>query len=53
MNITQIDRIRAAYERTGLCKGIPQAQRIAATAKALGITEEMVREAIERQEEEA
>lgn len=49
MSITQIDKILAAYERTGMCRGIPQAQRIAVTAQALGITQEMVIEALERE----
>lgn len=48
MSITQIDKILAAYERTGHCKGIPQAQRVTATARALGISEALVLEALER-----
>ena len=51
MSITQIDKIVAAYERTGMCRGIPQSQRIAVTAQALGISEALVIEALERQEE--
>jgi hypothetical protein len=46
MNIVQIDRILAAYERTGLLGTIPEAKRIAAVAQALGISEELVREAL-------
>ena len=53
MSITQIDKIIAAYERTGMCRGIPQAQRIAVTAQALGISEALVIEALERAEEVA
>ena len=49
MNITQVEKIVAAYERTGMCRGIPQAQRIAVTAQALGISEAMVVEALERE----
>lgn len=49
MTIIQIDKIVSAYERTGMCRGIPQAQRIAVTAQALGITQEMVIEALERE----
>jgi hypothetical protein len=46
MNIVQIDRILAAYERTGLLGTIPEAKRIAAVAQALGISEELVKEAL-------
>jgi len=53
MSITQIDKIVSAYERTGMCRGIPQAKRIAVTAQALGITQEMVIEALEREGEVA
>jgi hypothetical protein len=53
MTILQIDRILAAYHRTGDCKGIPESKRISAVAQALGISEEMVREALEAQGVEA
>ena len=53
MGIVQIDKILAAYERTGMCRGIPQDRRIAATAQALGICESLVIEALERAEEVA
>jgi hypothetical protein len=46
MNIVQIDRILAAYERAGLFGTIPEAKRIAVTAQALGISEELVKEAL-------
>lgn len=46
MNIVQIDRILAAYERTALLGTIPEAKRVAATAQALGISEELVKEAL-------
>ena len=49
MTIIPIEKILAAYERTANCKGIPESKRIAATAQALGISEEMVREALERE----
>ena len=48
MTTIPIERIQAAYERTGLLGTIPESKRIAATAQALGISEEMVREAVER-----
>lgn len=53
MSITQIEKIQKAYERTGLLGSIPESKRIAATAQALGISEEMVREALEREGSEA
>lgn len=53
MSIVQIDKIIAAYERTGMCRGIPQDRRIAVTAQALGISEALVIEALERAEEVA
>ena len=53
MNITQVEKIVAAYERTGMCRGIPQSQRIAVTAQALGISEALVIEALEREGEVA
>ncbi len=53
MTITQIDRITDAYRRTGELGAIPEAKRIQATAQALGISEEMVREALEREGEAA
>jgi dihydroxyacid dehydratase/phosphogluconate dehydratase len=37
MTDTDKDRILAAYEGTGLCKTIRTADRIAATAQALGL----------------
>lgn len=40
------DRILAAYERTGLCKTIRTADRIAATAQALGLPAELVAEVV-------
>jgi hypothetical protein len=46
MTVIEIDRILAAYERTGLLGTIPEAKRIAATAQALGISEELVKEAL-------
>jgi hypothetical protein len=46
MNIVQIDRILAAYERTGLLGTIPEAKRVQVTAQALGISEELVKEAL-------
>lgn len=53
MTILPIEKICAAYERTGLLGTIPESKRIAATAQALGISEEMVREALEREGSEA
>ena len=53
MSIVQIDKILAAYERTGLLGTIPQARRIAVTAQALGISQALVLEALERAEEVA
>lgn len=53
MTIIPIARIQAAYERTGLLGSIPDSKRIAATAQALGISEEMVKEAVEREGSEA
>ncbi len=47
MTIVEIDRILAAYERTGLLGTIPESRRIAAVAQALGIGEELVKEALE------
>jgi len=46
MTIIQIDRILAAYERTSLCKTIRTADRIAATAQALGLPAELVAEVV-------
>ena len=48
MNITEIDRITAAAERYDLLGKYPQAEKSARLAHALGISEEMVREALER-----
>jgi hypothetical protein len=48
MQITEIDRITAAYERAANLGTIPEARRVQAVAQALGISEEMVREALER-----
>lgn len=47
MTLEEADRIAAAYERTGHRPGIPEAKRVQATAQALGISVEMVREALE------
>jgi hypothetical protein len=47
MTIIQIDRTLAAYERTGLLGTIPEAKRIAVVAQSLGISEELVREALQ------
>jgi hypothetical protein len=47
MNVTQIDRILEARERAKLLGTIPEAQLDAAVAKALGISEDLVLEAIE------
>lgn len=49
MSITQIDKILAAYERTGLLGTVPEAKRVAATAQALGIAEALVVEALGRE----
>jgi hypothetical protein len=53
MTITTIDRILAAYERSGHLGSIPAAKRVQAVAQALGISEELVREALEAQREVA
>lgn len=53
MSITQIEKIQKAYERTGLLGSIPEAKRVQATAQALGISEEMVLEALGREEQSA
>ena len=47
MTIVEIDRILAAYERTGLLGTIPEAKRVAVTAQAMGVSEELVLEALE------
>ena len=47
MNVTQIDRILEARERAKLLGTSPEAQLDAAVAKALGISEDLVLEAIE------
>lgn len=46
--MTETDKanILAAYERTALLGTIPEAKRIAVTAQALGISEELVKEAL-------
>ena len=49
MTIIPIARIQAAYERTGLLGTIPESKRIAATAQAMGISEEMVLDALQRE----
>ena len=49
MSITSIDKILAAYERTGLLGTVQEAKRVAATAQALGIAEALVLEALERE----
>lgn len=46
MTVIEIDRILAAYERTGLLGTIPEAKRVQVTAQALGISEEAVKEAL-------
>lgn len=53
MSITEIDRIVAAYERACEIGSVPSAKRISVVAQALGISEEMVREALEQQGVEA
>jgi len=53
MPIIEIDKILAAYERTGLLGTVPEAKRIAVTAQALGISAVLVIEALERAEEVA
>ena len=45
MNIVLIDKILAARERAKLLGTVPEAQLDAAVAQAMGIDEEMVREA--------
>lgn len=46
MTPAELDKIVAAHERTGHVRAIPQDQRIAATARALGIPEARVRKAL-------
>lgn len=50
MTIIPVEKILAAYERTGTLGTIPEAKRVQATAQALGISEEMVLEAMDREE---
>lgn len=51
MNPTQLDRITAAAERYDLLGKYPQAEKTARLAQALGISEEMVREALEQEQQ--
>lgn len=53
VSIIPIEKIQAAYERTATLGTIPEAKRIQATAQALGISEEMVLEALQREGAEA
>lgn len=53
MTIIPIEKIQAAYERTGTLGTIPEAKRVQATAQALGISEEIVLEALGREGVEA
>lgn len=49
MSTERIDKIVAMYERTGHCKGIPQAERVAATSRASGESVEVVTDVLERE----
>ena len=49
-SITQITKIREAYERANNLGTIPKSKLIQAVAQSLGISEEMVIEAMEQEE---
>ena len=49
MSIVQIDRILAAVERAQGLGTIPRDRVVAVVAQSLGITEELVREALDRE----
>ncbi len=53
MNVTEIDRILAAVERAEKRGTIPKAKVSQEVAQALGISEDMVKEALERAEQAA
>jgi hypothetical protein len=53
VTILQIDRILAAVERAQGLGTVPSDRVVAVVAQSLGISEEMVREAMERAEEVA